>query len=104
MSIKSSDRNYNINTVSIATDEINSSISEIAKNSETGNSITQEAVQKAFSAIQSVNDLGMAAKEISKVTEVISEISEQTNRLALSATIEAARTGEAGKGICCCSL
>ncbi len=88
----------NINTVSIATDEINSSISKIAKNSETGNSITQSAVQKAHSATQSVNDLGMAAKEISKVTEVISEISEQTNLLALNATIEAARAGEAGKG------
>ncbi|MCF6246657.1 MAG: methyl-accepting chemotaxis protein [Desulfobacula sp.] len=88
----------NINTVSIATDEINSSISEIAKNSETGSSITREAVQKAQSATQSVNELGVAAKEISKVTEVISEISEQTNLLALNATIEAARAGEAGKG------
>lgn len=88
----------NINTVSIATDEINSSIREIAKNSETGNSITQEAVKKAQSATQSVNELGMAAKEISTVTEVISEISEQTNLLALNATIEAARAGDAGKG------
>ncbi len=88
----------NINTVSIAADEINSSINEIAKNSETGNSITQEAVEKAGSATQRVNELGEAAKEISKVTEVISEISEQTNLLALNATIEAARAGEAGKG------
>jgi len=88
----------NINTVSIATDEINSSINEIAKNSETGNSITQEAVEKAKSATQKVNELGDAAREISKVTEVISEISEQTNLLALNATIEAARAGEAGKG------
>lgn len=88
----------NINTVSIATDEINSSINEIAKNSETGNSITQEAVIKAESATQKVNELGEAAKEISKVTEVISEISDQTNLLALNATIEAARAGDAGKG------
>jgi len=88
----------NINTVSIAADEINSSINEIAKNSETGNSITQEAVEKAASATQKVNELGDAAKEISKVTEVISEISQQTNLLALNATIEAARAGEAGKG------
>lgn len=88
----------NINTVSIATDEINSSISEIAKSSETGNHITQEAVQKADSATKRVNELGIAAKEIGKVTEVISEISEQTNLLALNATIEAARAGEAGKG------
>ncbi len=88
----------NINTVSIATDEINSSISEIAKSSETGRSITQEAVERAASATTRVNELGGDAKEISKVTEVISEISEQTNLLALNATIEAARAGEAGKG------
>ncbi len=88
----------NINTVSIATDEINSSINEIAKNSETGNSITQEAVEKAGNATQRVNELSSAAREISKVTEVISEISAQTNLLALNATIEAARAGEAGKG------
>ncbi len=88
----------NINTVSIATEEINSSISEIAKSSETGRTITQEAVDRAASATKRVNELGNDAKEISKVTEVISEISEQTNLLALNATIEAARAGEAGKG------
>jgi methyl-accepting chemotaxis protein len=88
----------NINTVSIATDEINSSISEIAKNSETGSSITQEAVERTGRATKRVNELGEAAKEISKVTEVISEISDQTNLLALNATIEAARAGDAGKG------
>lgn len=88
----------NINTVSIATDGINSSITEIAQNAEKGNSITGEAVERADSATKRVNELGSAAREISKVTEVISEISEQTNLLALNATIEAARAGEAGKG------
>jgi len=88
----------NINTVSISTEEINSSINEIAKNSETGNTITQDAVIRAESATKRVNELGKAAQEISKVTEVISDISDQTNLLALNATIEAARAGEAGKG------
>ncbi|MCK5070414.1 MAG: hypothetical protein KAR01_07720, partial [Desulfocapsa sp.] len=88
----------NINTVSIATDEINSAINEIAKNSATGNSITSEAVERAVSATRRVNELGEVAKEISKVTEVITKISGQTNLLALNATIEAARAGEAGKG------
>lgn len=88
----------NINTVSIATNEINASISEISRNSETGSTITLEAVERAQRTTQRVNELGAAAKKISRVTEVISDISEQTHLLALNATIEAARAGEAGKG------
>jgi methyl-accepting chemotaxis protein len=41
--------------------------------------------------------LGELAKMIGKVTETITEISEQTNLLTMNA-IEAARAGEAGKG------
>ncbi|MFH1155731.1 MAG: methyl-accepting chemotaxis protein [Pseudomonadota bacterium] len=88
----------NVNTVSTATDEINASVTEIARNSEKGRTITQEAVDKTLSASEKIDELGKAATEISRVTEVISEISEQTNLLALNATIEAARAGEAGKG------
>ncbi len=98
VAVAAEETSTNINTVTIATDEINSSINEIAKNSESGNTITQEAVVRAESATIRVNKLGEAATEISAVTEVISEISAQTNLLALNATIEAARAGEAGKG------
>jgi hypothetical protein len=39
-----------------------------------------------------------SASEISKFTEIINNISDQTNLLALNAAIEAARAGEAGRG------
>ena len=42
--------------------------------------------------------LGASARDINKVTEVITDIAGQTNLLALNATIEEARAGEAGKG------
>ena len=45
-----------------------------------------------------VAKLGDSSAEIGNVVKVITSIAEQTNLLALNATIEAARAGEAGKG------
>ncbi|MDX2479294.1 MAG: methyl-accepting chemotaxis protein [Desulfuromusa sp.] len=88
----------NINMVASGSEEMTATVNEIAGNTEKARSITEDAVTKTASASQRVDELGGAAREISKVTEVITEISEQTNLLALNATIEAARAGEAGKG------
>jgi len=47
---------------------------------------------------ESVAKLGASSQEIGDVVKAITSIAEQTNLLALNATIEAARAGEAGKG------
>lgn len=47
---------------------------------------------------EQITQLRQFAVEIGSVTEVITNISEQTNLLALNAAIEAARAGEAGRG------
>lgn len=88
----------NVNMVATASEEMSSTISEIAQNAEKARAITDNAVSQTQSASRRVNDLSQAAKQIGKVVEAITDISEQVNLLALNATIEAARAGEAGKG------
>jgi methyl-accepting chemotaxis protein len=88
----------NMSSVSSATEEMGSTIAEIAVHTEKARTITHDAVTQTKETSTKMDQLGEAARSISKVTEVITEISEQTNLLALNATIEAARAGEAGKG------
>jgi methyl-accepting chemotaxis protein len=45
-----------------------------------------------------MTELSVHAKSISQIMNVISDIADQTNLLALNAAIEAARAGEAGRG------
>ncbi len=88
----------NVEAIVGSAEEMNTTISDIAKNSEFTRSITSEAVNKMHTASETVEKLDKAAHLIGRVTETIDHISGQINLLALNATIEAGRAGESGRG------
>jgi methyl-accepting chemotaxis protein len=88
----------NMDSMTIVTDEMTSTIGEITKNSEEARVITMAAKSCVDKAFEKIEILGKASEEITSVIDTIVEIAEQTKLLALNATIEAARAGESGKG------
>ncbi|MBA3477215.1 MAG: methyl-accepting chemotaxis protein [Lautropia sp.] len=69
----------------------------------------RDAVQNAIAGMNGIRDqiqetakrikrLGESSQEIGEIIELISDITEQTNVLALNAAIQAASAGEAGRG------
>lgn len=85
-------------TIAASSEEMSSSIAEISRQVGTARDFSREAVSHAGGSSNIIKSLADSAQRINEVVKLISEIAEQTNLLALNATIEAARAGEAGRG------
>jgi len=85
-------------TVGQATTQLDQAVNEIGARVHESSKISQDAVTQIREAGTIVRTLSEASAEIGKVVSLIQAIAEQTNLLALNATIEAARAGEAGRG------
>ncbi len=79
--------------------------SEAGKQANEGGTVVNQTIDDMRTIAQMVNQTGIAINELGKrgeqigqVIEVINDIADQTNLLALNAAIEAARAGEHGKG------
>lgn len=88
----------NVDTVAAAAEEMTGSIAEIAQQISRSTEIAQDAADRVEQTNADVAALNDAAAKIGDIVNLIKDIAEQTNLLALNATIEAARAGEAGKG------
>ncbi|MCZ2858563.1 methyl-accepting chemotaxis protein [Blastococcus sp. VKM Ac-2987] len=87
-----------VDTVATGSAQMESAIREIAHNATEAARVAGQAVSVAENTTKTVGKLGDSSQEIATVIKLINGIAEQTNLLALNATIEAARAGEAGKG------
>ncbi len=94
-----------IRHVSDSATTVNAMATDAGKLSEHGNATVSAAVYDMQRSADSVNQsaamvakLSEGSRQISTIVNVIKEIADQTNLLALNAAIEAARAGEAGRG------
>jgi len=94
----SEEASANVESVASAAEEMTASVNEISRQAAESSKIAGEAVRQAQQTDARINELSQAAGRIGDVVKLITAIAEQTNLLALNATIEAARAGEAGRG------
>ena len=88
----------NVESVAAASEQMGASITEIAASTQRAVSVADGAVRTVNATAHVMAALEASASTIGDVVNLITGIAEQTNLLALNATIEAARAGEAGKG------
>lgn len=122
--IEASERGFEVQAIRVcdtatAMEEMNCTVLEVARSASEAAQISIEArakaelgaqvVESAMTGVQRVQKVSLALKgdmntlakkagAITTIMNMISDIADQTNLLALNAAIEAARAGEAGRG------
>ena len=98
LSTAAEETSHEAGMVSSAGDQLASIIESVTQQADGAAAAAGDAVEIVASTNQTVTGLADSSDQIGEVISTIQAIAEQTNLLALNATIEAARAGEAGKG------
>ncbi|MGY5746031.1 methyl-accepting chemotaxis protein [Vibrio antiquarius] len=98
MSMTAKEVASNTNATAQAIDDANSQVTAAQHEVEQAIEGITELVTEIDSTSDAISELSLQTEKITKVLDVIGEIAEQTNLLALNAAIEAARAGEQGRG------
>ncbi|MBF0445021.1 MAG: type IV pili methyl-accepting chemotaxis transducer N-terminal domain-containing protein [Magnetococcales bacterium] len=87
-----------VGSIATAVKQVSASLDEVRKRCQTASKESKQANTKAQGTSKVMDELALSAKEIGQVIDIIRRIADQTNILALNASIEAAGAGEAGTG------
>ena len=87
-----------VSDIAVKTEENNNNVKKALASSQSANDKAQDSQRCMDDLMQAISEIEESSREIGNIISVISDISFQTNILALNASIEAARAGEAGKG------
>ena len=90
--------NDSVQSVAAASEELSAAISEVMRSITNSANLAKKCAENASISQKELDVLRNAISEVDGIIMSINEVAEQTNLLALNATIEAARAGEAGKG------
>lgn len=79
-------------------EKLSSAVGQSAETTAVASATSQKGYERSVEAVEAIEQMRKGSEEITAMLSLIEDIAQQTNLLAINASIEAARAGDAGAG------